>query len=558
MNQRDGRGRSNIIGQTLSSVWFLPLALVGIKLWLTRDFPLLTYFGSHDDLRYIVMADTFTHFELPPYDRFTLMRQPGYPAYIALSYSLGLSLRFSQELLYLGSGLFLGRSLYKYYPNRWVIHLFSALYILNPGSFQWNRLIMPEVLYVPLTVFIVGCLLRLIHSSERGQLWSAILGLALAWFWNTRPEGVWIIPTIAFSYGIFIWKKMGQKDGDSQLDRPFFKTLLTSITLVVTPALILTAAISLFNYVNYGLYLTNDLTAPGFKAAYSQMIRVNPDRWRRWVPVPEETRQQIYRVSPSFAQLSKFLETDKGQAWFALTCNERVNICDDYIGGVFLWALRDAVADIGYYRSAVETEKFYRKIAEEIKIACQENRLNCHRSNFSSFSPKFHPEYIGYFGESLVMLAQNSIGSALDLNLSPGYENDELYQTHYQEIARESLEFRKQYSEHSIEVSAIEVWTKLYEFLLPILFGLSILGVLAKIWPTSSFLSRASIPISVFGVFISCTLTRLLLISYIRTVSMPVKGFRYLWPGVPFLLLAIAIGFSYLIPIIFKINKFRL
>ena len=542
------------VGKIISSAWFFPLVLVTIKLWLTRDLPLITYFGSHDDLRYIVMANSLVNFAVPPYDGYTLMRQPGYPAYIALSYWLGFSLRFSQELLYLGSGLFLGRSLYKYYPNRWAIWLFSALYILNPGSFHWNRLIMPEALYVPLTALILSCLIRLVCGAGRRHFWkwSAILGLALAWFWNTRPEGVWIVPTISFAYGIILFRKFVNSQCDRTFFISFFKKLLGSLFFVVTPTILVTSSICLFNFFNYGLYLTNDLTAPGFKAAYSQMIRVNPEGWRRWVPVPTETRQEIYAVSPSFQKLSNFLETDKGQAWFPLTCNERVNICDDYIGGVFIWALRDAVADIGYYRSAVETEKFYKKIASEIEIACNKNKLSCHRSPFaiSSFSPQFRPQYISQFLESLGILSNNSIGSALDLNITSGYQNDELYQIHYQMITRESLDFRNQTSETSLNVQIINTWTKLYEFLLPILLGLAAIGIVFASYQTLYLQKNLSIPVSIFALFISCYIARLLLISYIRTVSMPVKGFRYLWPGVPFLLFAIAIGISYLEPIL--------
>ena len=541
------------VGKIISSAWFFPLVLVTIKLWLTRDLPLITYFGSHDDLRYIVMANSLVNFAVPPYDGYTLMRQPGYPAYIALSYWLGFSLRFSQELLYLGSGLFLGRSLYKYYPHRWVLRLFSALYIFNPGSFHWNRLIMPEALYVPLTALILSCLLRLVCGEEQKPFWkwSAILGLVLAWFWNTRPEGVWIIPSIAFAYGLIIF----QKFVNSQFDRNFFivflKTLLGSLFFVITPTILVTSSICLFNFLNYGLYLTNDLTAPGFKAAYSQMIRVNPERWRRWVPVPAETRQEIYAVSPSFQKLSNFLESDKGQAWFVLTCNERVNICDDYIGGVFIWALRDSVADIGYYRSAIETEKFYRTIASEIEAACNTNKLNCHRSPFaiSSFSPQFKPQYVSQIFESLGILSQNAIGSALDLNLTSGYQNDELYKIHYQIITREPLAFRNKTSETSLEVKIIYGWTKLYELLLPILLGLAVVGIIFSSYKNLFLKDNPLIPVSIFSLVISCSIARLLLISYIRTVSMPVKGFRYLWPGIPFLLFAIAIGISYLEPI---------
>jgi hypothetical protein len=48
---------------------------------------------------------------------------------------------------------------------------------------------------------------------------------------------------------------------------------------------------------------------------------------------------------------------------------------DEFAAGWFIWTLRDAAAAAGHYKSARDSEDFYRRIAEEINTAAAEGRL---------------------------------------------------------------------------------------------------------------------------------------------------------------------------------------
>jgi hypothetical protein len=54
---------------------------------------------------------------------------------------------------------------------------------------------------------------------------------------------------------------------------------------------------------------------------------------------------------------------------------------------VFAWALRDAVALAGHYRSPAEASAFYGKMADEIGAACETKQLECERQLFAELPP---------------------------------------------------------------------------------------------------------------------------------------------------------------------------
>jgi hypothetical protein len=531
------------------SVWALPIALSILKLWLTSHLPIIASYGGHDNLRYIKMAFEISDFT-PPflYNQYVLMKQPGYPVFILLSYILGFSLRFSQEILYISSGFLFAWSFYKYYRQKLATVLFLSLYIFAPASFYWNRQTVSESLYLPLTIFIMSCLIHLVNSSsKRGNFfrWSTALGLSLAWFWNTRYEGLWVFPVIGVAY---ILKFV--KAAHSQLPlRWLLSQTGHSLAYLVIPVILVTSSISLANYLKYGIFNTNDLTSPGIKAAYSRITSVSPDRWRYMVPVPRETRLEMYAVSPSFARLSSYLESEKGHVWFNTVACKIKGICDDYAGGWFVWALRDAVANTGEYKSAPATEAFYKQVTYELEAACKSGKLRCSDTSFPllSFAPKIHSEYVKPFFISMGNLSHELVKQNLIIKLSYGEENLNLRKT-YEKITRERADFFKQRNKpfNQLKDNLIIYLSKLYKFLLPPLIGVAMIGLTLRHLVALRYSERPiGVPFYITWMMLLCILARVILIAYIDATSFPV-GFRYLWPIVPVMLMIVAIGVSYL------------
>jgi hypothetical protein len=491
----------------------------------------------------------------PPfnYDQYVLMRQPGYPFFIRLSYILGFSLRFSQELLYIASGFLLAWSLYKYYRQKLAVILFLTLYILAPNSFFWNRETIQEALYLPLILLIVSCLIHLINSPPTQNsfiVWSAILGGGLAWFWNTRAESVWIVPTIGIVYTVIIVKIVFTSTGKHRFLR--LKKLGYSIVCLTVPVIIVTSSISLATYYKYGIFSTTDVTTPGIKAAYSSLLRVIPDTQKHWVHVSKEARLKIYSVSPSFARLSSYLEGEKAQVWREASCRDG-GICDDYAGAWFLWALRDAVADAGEYKSAPATEAFYYDIAREVNVACQSGSLRCKRKSFLSSSipnPGINSSEFILFMNGIGSLSKELLISSLTpLQLSSGEEDIAHRKVYYEKITREPANFIQERSQlNTFKNRLIESVSRLYNLFIPALVGAAGIGLFVEhifaFLPKYKF-QKTHIPLIIAYIIFSCICVRVLLFAYLSVKSIPPAP-RYIWPVAPLMLLIVAIGVSYL------------
>ncbi|MBW4639702.1 MAG: hypothetical protein KME05_16010 [Gloeocapsa sp. UFS-A4-WI-NPMV-4B04] len=535
-------------------VWTIPIVLALFKLWLTSHLPIMASYGGHDNLRYVIMGLEIFDFSPPfNYDQYVLMRQPGYPFFIRLSYILGFSLRFSQELLYIASGFLLAWSLYKYYRQKLAVILFLTLYILAPNSFFWNRETIQEALYLPLILLIVSCLIHLINSPPTQNsfiVWSAILGGGLAWFWNTRAESVWIVPTIGIVYTVIIVKIVFTSTGKHRFLR--LKKLGYSIVCLTVPVIIVTSSISLATYYKYGIFSTTDVTTPGIKAAYSSLLRVIPDTQKHWVHVSKEARLKIYSVSPSFARLSSYLEGEKAQVWREASCRDG-GICDDYAGAWFLWALRDAVADAGEYKSAPATEAFYYDIAREVNVACQSGSLRCKRKSFLSSSipnPGINSSEFILFMNGIGSLSKELLISSLTpLQLSSGEEDIAHRKVYYEKITREPANFIQERSQlNTFKNRLIESVSRLYNLFIPALVGAAGIGLFVEhifaFLPKYKF-QKTHIPLIIAYIIFSCICVRVLLFAYLSVKSIPPAP-RYIWPVAPLMLLIVAIGVSYL------------
>ena len=129
------------------------------------------------------------------------------------------------------------------------------------------------------------------------------------------------------------------------------------------------------NYLRWGVFAVSDLSTPNFKAAYRGLLRIRPDHSIRYVSITRDMRERAYAVSPSFRELAPFLEgqtlTDCSAGWR----NFQNVPPEEYSGGWFVVALREAAAESGHYQSAGETEAYYGRVAEELRAAEAEGRL---------------------------------------------------------------------------------------------------------------------------------------------------------------------------------------
>ena len=226
------------------------------------------------------------------------------------------------------------------------------------------------------------------RERPRRQLvaWSFALGLALSAFWLTREEGVWLAPSLALIVGFSAYTLWRSSNAD----------LRARLIIHVVPFLILGSAlltVSALNKAYYGVFATVEFKAPAFLSAYGSLCRVEHAHWRRYIPVPKETREEIYRYSPAFAELRPFLEGAIGDGWTVPSASlpGGEDIAKEMAGGWFMWALRDAVAAAGYCQNGKSAMDFYSRLAREVNRACDDGGLPLVRHGRRCYHPGATP-----------------------------------------------------------------------------------------------------------------------------------------------------------------------
>jgi hypothetical protein len=94
------------------------------------------------------------------------------------------------------------------------------------------------------------------------------------------------------------------------------------------------------------------------------------------VYVSEGQRKAVYQVSPSAALLAPFLEVPEGTSWKISNC-QATGICNEFGGGWFPFALRDAAVNAVGIKSESQFQGYFKKLADEIQVACKKNILTC-------------------------------------------------------------------------------------------------------------------------------------------------------------------------------------
>ncbi len=379
--------------------------LVGLKLWLVGAQDLCALGGTvHDDERFIRLAKHLVDGQwLGPFNEMTLIKGSGYPVWIALIHKLHFPLLLAQHLLYVAMCAALSLALVRRASPLPLLLCFTAL-LFNPSTFAPDSLrVLRCGIYPALVLGVMAGVVGLYESSGR-QLWKSIawglfLGGVWTMFWLTREEGVWLMPLLVCGLTAFVCR------GGGPLWRIAVRAGVASIPVAVWWVGVV--GVGSANHRTYGVAAPSEMHGSAFCDAYGAVTSVKHEVWRRYVPVPKEARQRIYRVSPAFTELEPYLEGDVGEAWSSYG---RRLIGDDseIAGAFFLWAMRDAVLRAGYYRNGHDTMAYYRRVADEIRQAAKTGELECHRIS-RSLAPRWNHAYLAPLTRRFVGLSWDTL-----------------------------------------------------------------------------------------------------------------------------------------------------
>lgn len=339
----------------------------------------------HDDALFIshgrLLADG--HW-LGPFSQFTLMKGPGYPAFLAITAWLGFPISIMHAILNcIAVGGFCW-VIWRLSGSRILTCAIFVLVLWNPGLVQ-QRVIRDAIYPGQLLVFIaaLSCALFCVTRRRQVVLLGSIAGAILGWFWLTREEGIWILPgaTLLIIEGtLSVWLRT--------------RTIWLPATATASMLFVFVLMMVAFRLVNlfvYGSFVGVDFKEPNFIGALEAMQSVEVRNPIPFVPVTAQARGKIYRISPAFASLQKHLDPAGGSPWQKFGCKHYPWTCGEIAGGWFIWALRDAAAAEGFYQSPARASRFFGKVRTQIDSACRQGRLVC-RSSPIPFMPLISEE----------------------------------------------------------------------------------------------------------------------------------------------------------------------
>jgi hypothetical protein len=338
----------------------------------------------HDDAWYMAQGQSLAMGKwLGPFTQYTLMKGPGYAAFLALSHWLGVSVSLAHALFHCAAITLFVVVAHRFVRSLVLSGLLLAMLLWHPISMTafTLRVFRDEIYHGQIFLLLAALLYVLFYpiANRQRNIFAALVGLVFGWFWLTREEGLWIIPAIVLLLAV-----AGSRAFREQRIRAFAGILLVVFGVFAAVQI----GFRSINWRVYGSFIGVDVNEPNFQRALGAIHSVRSGEVRPFVSITRAARERVYAVSPAFSSLSGYFDGTPDVGWAKkVTCNVSPSICGEIGSGWFMWALRDAAAAGGHYQSPAKAAAFFRQIADEISAACARGDLQCSHQLIPAMPP---------------------------------------------------------------------------------------------------------------------------------------------------------------------------
>jgi hypothetical protein len=351
------------------------VVLVVAKLWLVGG-QRLTAYGSLtiDDEWFVQHASSISAGDwFGPFEAHTLIKQPGYPIFIAAMHAIRMPLLLAHQLVYVFAIAIMLVALRPLLTTRrrqlgaFALLLFNPMTMNAPISARVDR----SGVYPALTVLLLACLIGLVSSCDRPRrstaVWAVASSLSIGALWLMREEWLLLLPGLVCGL-VFAIVRL------ARVQIPVVRRVAAAVGVACIPLSVVVGTVWLehVNDAHYGLPITN-VEQTSMSDGLGPMFRVSPATTFDQFPVTVETRELMYDVSPSFAGLRDEIESGGGARFSSI----RPDGVRDLGGQVFQWVVLDAIGATGHATSAIQLDATFHAIAREIDNACDDGRLRC-------------------------------------------------------------------------------------------------------------------------------------------------------------------------------------
>lgn len=376
--------------------------------------PLIPVLGA-DDGHFMQQAVHISRLDwLGPYDHLTLIKGPGYPAFLAIGRVLHLPFPIATAAIECASFAFLAFAVGRLANSPRLATVMLAALAAFPWMWSGPLLrVLRDGFYTSLLfLFLAFSMLAIWGGGKRQWVLAAAAGITAGWMSITREEMPWLWPTIAVLVVCFGFT-------ERRNSRPLPTSAIVLLAGIFAFSVPPTSAATL-NYLKYGAFLVTDFTEPNFRSALKALYSVETGERIPYLPASRSSRLAAYEQSPTFAVLREALDGNPATlaGWQRPGCDMYAGrFCSDYAGGWFMWAFRDAVAITGGYKSPQIAREFYRNMAAEINSACKGARLTCRYTPIAEIPPIAPGNLANVVTSAAQAVARLSLAAPLPLDL---------------------------------------------------------------------------------------------------------------------------------------------
>ena len=370
-------------------LWGLALAVVAVKLILCSQqlFEAVPLASTIDDGLMMRLATSIREGNwLGEYDYLTLGKHSFFALWLAFLNVLHVNFLVGGQLLYAAACLVLLAAVKPLFCTNAARGLVFLAVLWLPASWaQFTLRVYRDNIYPALVLLalggLVGAFCRFAQPAKKAVPYYVVAGAALAAAWLCHEDNALLLPFVgcaAAVYLVFLFtsKTAGQKRA--------------KLALLLLPLALWAGGITAWkamNYRYYGRFIVSDFSQGEFADAMGALTRVAPDAQQRYIPIPYQTRQMLYEISPTFALLQPYIETTHNYERYGLAHRS------EFMANGIHWMLREAAANAGVYATPETARAFWQAVADEVNAACDAGEVPAGRKHSGVFSP-VKAEYI--------------------------------------------------------------------------------------------------------------------------------------------------------------------
>ncbi len=337
------------------------------------------YWDSGLFVRYSALKDHFGANTLLVSEAHALLKDMGFPFFLAIAYVLPISYVNLLTLVWVAAAALMARAVRRLFNGGAVACTAAYAFVLyTPAAFDWfigtclyrNSILAPfYFLTFALMLNIAADLYRGGQKTWRLIVYAVALGLVAGFTMYIKEDGMWILAAFA-AYTLFLALIV--------LIRTFkkiisWKELIRQLVGLCIPVLLIaavTAGYKGLNYRYFGVREINTRTEGEIAGFCNRVYKIASDDRTPSVWAPTEAVAQAVDASPTLSADEEFVD--------ALFTSPMLggDIESNPIQGDFLgWGIRDALVATGQWWSEPDVQDFFRQVNEELDAAFADGTL---------------------------------------------------------------------------------------------------------------------------------------------------------------------------------------